>query len=483
MRIIMTPVGSGGDVHPYVSVALALQQRGHDVSMIINPYFGPLLDRVGLPFVPIGTVGDYHTILGHPDLWHDRRGLHVLGGAVRRWGLEAFELLRAEAAGGPPVVVAPGLAFSARVAHETLGLPLVTMHLQPSCLLSAHEASVPHAYLRSINRWPAPLKRLALAAGDRVADRALAPAANALRAELGLPPVRHIVSAWWHSPQRVIGLFPDWYAAVQPDWPRQTTLTGFPLYDAADAAPLAPALDDWLSESDAAGRRPVVFVAGTGNRQASRFFQAGADACRRLGRPGLLLTRFPEQLPDPLPAGVRHADYAPPQPGAAAGRCHRPPRRYRHRGGGTPGRLPPARDADDVRSARQRRPPDTPGRGPHLVARRRPRPRRRARPRRPPRVGRHRPRLPRRRAALRGRRSSDPHLRADRSHRVTDTREESGVPALLAERVPRIPIQRRVETPPRGRARGRRRASSLNRRARGAAGSTAPPGRRQNEVE
>ena len=311
MRIIMTPVGSGGDVHPYVSVALALQRRGHDVSMIINPHFGPLLDRVGLPFVPIGTADDYDAVLSHPDLWHDRRGLSVLGGALRRWGREGFELIRAAAAGSPPVLVAPGLAFSARVAHEVLGLPLVTMHLQPSCLVSVHEAPVQHEYLRSINRWPAPLKRLVLALGDHMADRALAPAANALRAELDLPPVRRITSEWWHSPQRVIGLFPDWYAPAQPDWPRQTILTGFPLYDAADAAPLAPALDDWLSESDAAGRRPMVFVAGTGNRQGARFFQAGADACRRLGRPGLLLTRFPAQLPDPLPAGVRHADYAP----------------------------------------------------------------------------------------------------------------------------------------------------------------------------
>ena len=311
MRIIMTPVGSGGDVHPYVGVALALQRRGHDVSMIINPYFGPLLDRVGVPFVPIGTAEDYHAILDDPELWHDRRGLQVLGGAVQRFAVEAFELIRTEAAGGAPVLVAPGLAFSARVAHEALGLPLVTMHLQPSCLVSVHEAPVLHPRLRSINRWPALPRRLVLALGDRLADRALAPAANGLRAELDLPPVRRIASEWWHSPQRVIGLFPDWYAPVQPDWPRQTTLTGFPLYDAGDAAPLAPALDDWLSESDAAGRRPVVFVAGTGNRQGSRFFQAGADACRRLGRPGLLLTRFPEQLPDPLPAGVRHADYAP----------------------------------------------------------------------------------------------------------------------------------------------------------------------------
>ena len=311
MRIIMTPVGSGGDVHPYVKVALALQRRGHDVSMIINPYFGPLLDRVGVPFVPIGTADDYHETIAHPDLWHDRRGLHVLGGVVQRWGLEGFELIRTEAERGAPVLVSPGLAFSARVAHEALGLPLVTMHLQPSCLVSAHDTPVLHPLLRSINRWPAPLKRLVLRLGDHMADRALAPAANGLRARLDLPPVRRIASEWWHSPQRVIGLFPDWYAAVQPDWPRQTTLTGFPLYDAADATPPAPALDDWLSECDAAGRRPVVFVAGTGNRQGTRFFQAGADACRRLGRPGLLLTRFPEQLPDPLPDGVRHADYAP----------------------------------------------------------------------------------------------------------------------------------------------------------------------------
>lgn len=311
MRILMTPVGSGGDVHPYVKVALALQQRGHDVSMIINPYFGPLLDRVGLPFVPIGTADDYHAILDNPELWHDRRGLRVLGGAVQRFALEAFELIRAEAGRGAPVLVAPGLAFSARVAHEVLGLPLVTMHLQPSCLVSVHEMPVLHPRLRSINRWPAPIRRLVLALGDHLADRALAPAANGLRTRLDLPPVRRIASEWWHSPQRVIGLFPDWYAAAQPDWPRQTTLTGFPLYDAGDADPLTPALDDWLSACEAAGRRPAVFVAGTGNRQASRFFRAGADACRRLDRPGLLLTRFPEQLPHPLPDGVRHADYAP----------------------------------------------------------------------------------------------------------------------------------------------------------------------------
>jgi UDP:flavonoid glycosyltransferase YjiC (YdhE family) len=35
------------------------------------------------------------------------------------------------------------------------------------------------------------------------------------------------------------------------------------------------------------------------------------DACRRLGRRGLLLSRYRDQLPADLPPGVRHFDYVP----------------------------------------------------------------------------------------------------------------------------------------------------------------------------
>jgi UDP:flavonoid glycosyltransferase YjiC (YdhE family) len=42
-----------------------------------------------------------------------------------------------------------------------------------------------------------------------------------------------------------------------------------------------------------------------------RFFHSAAQACALLGRRGVLLTRYPEQLPAKLPAGVIHCDYAP----------------------------------------------------------------------------------------------------------------------------------------------------------------------------
>ena len=41
------------------------------------------------------------------------------------------------------------------------------------------------------------------------------------------------------------------------------------------------------------------------------FFDAAAEACRLLGRRGLLLTRHTEHLPATLPPGVIHVPYAP----------------------------------------------------------------------------------------------------------------------------------------------------------------------------
>ena len=39
---------------------------------------------------------------------------------------------------------------------------------------------------------------------------------------------------WWHSPQCVLGLWPEWFGPIVPDWPGQTRLCGFPLYDEKD---------------------------------------------------------------------------------------------------------------------------------------------------------------------------------------------------------------------------------------------------------
>ena len=102
-------------------------------------------------------------------------------------------------------------------------------------------------------------------------------------------------------------LFPEWFAPPQPDWPNNLVQTGFPLWDERTDAGLAPEVKEFLD----AGEPPIVFTPGSANIFGKRFFGAAIEACQRLGHRGILLTRFPEQIPDRLPSGVRHFDYIP----------------------------------------------------------------------------------------------------------------------------------------------------------------------------
>jgi len=140
-----------------------------------------------------------------------------------------------------------------------------------------------------------------------VLDPAIGTPLNAFRATKGLKPVSSVTGDWWHSPDLVIGLFPEWFAPPQPDWPPQVRLTGFPLFDEKGLEPLPPALLDFLD----AGDKPIAFTPGSANTHGRAFFAAAADACARLGRRGLLLTRHADTLPPTLPPGVIHVSYAP----------------------------------------------------------------------------------------------------------------------------------------------------------------------------
>jgi UDP:flavonoid glycosyltransferase YjiC (YdhE family) len=129
---------------------------------------------------------------------------------------------------------------------------------------------------------------------------------NEWRRELGLPPVTRVFRDWIHSPQRVIGLFPDWFGLPQPDWPAAVRLTGFPLYDDSDQVTLPAPLTRFLE----GGPPPLLFTPGTANRSAAQFFSAAIDATQRLGRRALLLTRYREQLPA-LPPTAHHEAFVP----------------------------------------------------------------------------------------------------------------------------------------------------------------------------
>jgi UDP:flavonoid glycosyltransferase YjiC (YdhE family) len=104
-------------------------------------------------------------------------------------------------------------------------------------------------------------------------------------------------------------MFPEWFAPRQPDWPKQTVLTGFPLFDERGHAELPGELQNFLN--DKPDDPPIAFTPGSAMFFGHGFFQAAAEACRMIGRRGILLTRHSEQVSASLPPGVIHVPYAP----------------------------------------------------------------------------------------------------------------------------------------------------------------------------
>ena len=307
MRVILCPVGSHGDVHPFVAVGLAMRDRGHAVTLITAEPFRELADRHGFAFAPTGTAEDYHELTHDPDLWHPSRSMRVLFGPPRfeRMLRDGHAQLLAAIEPGNTVVVGGSLGLSGRIAQDALGVPFVSVHLQPAAILSV--VNPPRlGTLRVREWWPHWFRRALYWAGDRlVLDPLMAPAVNRLRAEAGLPRIRRVFGPWRHSPVRILAFFPKWYADA-PDYPAHLAHVGFVKYDQPER-PTPPAVEAFLR----AGPPPVAVSFGTAMRAGKPYFTAAVEAFRRTGLRGLILAKSGDQIPTDLPADVIHADYAP----------------------------------------------------------------------------------------------------------------------------------------------------------------------------
>jgi len=319
VNVLLTSIGTAGDVYPFIGLGIALRRRGHRATLLVNEHFKSLVTSNDLEFAPLGTAEEYHKALmdsqeyqkslQDPKFWKQFDGVKTLVESICDTMRAQYDAVTQRYEAGSTVVVASGAGFGVRVAQEKFSIPVATVVLQPAALRSAHAmprvAGAPY-----LPRWLPPFsKRFFFRFADVILDRLFhAPEVNAFRAELGLPEVRRMMKDWWLSPQRVITLFPDWFCERQPDWPESLRMTGFPLYDGqADDAALPEDVRSFLDQ----GEPPIVFTPGSGMMQGHMFFQTGADACKLLGARGVFLTRHLDQIPRSLPESVRHFSYVP----------------------------------------------------------------------------------------------------------------------------------------------------------------------------
>ncbi len=301
--ILLCTIGSAGDVYPFIGIGKQLRERGFRVVLITSQYFEAQAHNAGLEFIGLGSTEDYQSIIQDPDLWSPDKGFKVFAERVVFPIMEPAYQSIASFDPTQTILVAQGQFFAAHIAHEKLGFSFITIHLSPAAFRSVHEfLMVP------IPLPPFVIRALYSLIDALLLDKLFAPNINRFRQSLNLPPIKKIFGGWMHSPQKNLGLFPEWFARLQTDWPSQTQLTGFIYYDNQNENEELPKEVELFLN---AGSPPIIFTAGTAMKHGSQFFLDCIKACELLGERGMLLTGHPEQLPAELPEGIQHFSYIP----------------------------------------------------------------------------------------------------------------------------------------------------------------------------
>lgn len=313
MRLLLCPLGSHGDVHPYLALGRALKQRGHEAVVCTNPYFEGLVREAGLDFRPLGerfelskaaqTPGAMSPFLGPIKLMQKLILPEVEGGIAQMEShIAAFK---------PDACVLHPIALGGPIVCEKMGVPWVGVALAPVCWWNAKDtvAFGPFDPTRP-SRW---IVRVNMIGGRMVTryffDRPL----NRIRAKLGMRPAKHQFRTLNTGGVVNLGMWsPEYRPKLEGD-PVGGRIVGFPWFDRVGAAEdYWPQIERFLDEGKGAEDAPIVFTMGTAAvHVAGKYFEVAAATAKAMGRRAILLCGKPEYAPTTLPPGVVAFPYAP----------------------------------------------------------------------------------------------------------------------------------------------------------------------------
>lgn len=282
MRVLLSTIGTRGEVQPLVALAVRLRELGQDVRLCAPPDFRDWAERLGISFVPLG-----------PELRPTAKPDSAMTKAMatpegRRAMAEAmvvgqFETMPEAAEGCDAVVAGMALNIAAHSVAERKGIPYFFTAYCPITLPSLHhrppvfagwapkdpDAAIPALWADDAERWNAHWGGVL----------------NAQREKLGLPPVDDVRGhVFTESP---------WLAAdpVLAPWRAPSALdvhqTG--AWILPDHSPLSPELEAFLDD----GEPPVYFGFGS-IRAPEEIAKAMIESARAHGRRAIVFRGWTE---------------------------------------------------------------------------------------------------------------------------------------------------------------------------------------------
>lgn len=312
-RIVLTTLGSRGDLNPFLALALGLRTRGHEVLFAVEQNFRQAVMEAGFPV---------HLLPGDIDAVFAAYPRQIFGSSlplltarlliekhVLPTAAATIEELRAACAEADLFVSTAHQVLASTVA-DLVQAPWVTIALTPATIPSTSIAPLPA--LGALPDFLRPLiYRSSWAAGMASLRPVVDAPINRLRAHYMLPPRHNLFFGGNLSHTLTAVIISPAFVSSPADWPSSIRQTGFCFWDTPAAWDEPGELSLFLQEA-----QPVVVVSSGSMSLLLRdafasFYQTSISAIRQVGARALVIGAPPGLLPASLPKEVYALPFAP----------------------------------------------------------------------------------------------------------------------------------------------------------------------------
>jgi rhamnosyltransferase subunit B len=278
-----------GDIQPLLRIGVALEKRGHAVTIFSHYGDGSLVRERKIAFVPWDCPDHYcqmqpqmprllesssHHLQDWTEFYQKHHGTAQC--------LAEYEKLKQHCKPGETVILTRhDVAFAPILAGEKLQIPIAPLYLTP------HD-------LERLKLW------------DELFGLQLTAELNQVRRQLHLAPVRGWMD-WLHSLACALGTWAPWYALQEADWPIGVQATGFIFNEYTDDTPIPGEIQAVLEQSES----PVLICGDAGPMAFPEFYATAIKLCDSANLPTIVIDENRDMLPRNLPESIHWASRLP----------------------------------------------------------------------------------------------------------------------------------------------------------------------------
>jgi UDP:flavonoid glycosyltransferase YjiC (YdhE family) len=298
-RILIVGKGGYGDMFPMFAIAKRLKANGHFVSIAAEGHHADAAIQLNIPLIKLDSP---NTSSMAPGSFSLSSKFHSITEIIQtlspiNFNVE-YEILVA-IAGDYDLMVGNQLAYSGSMVSKKLGKPWVFCAPSPLAFPSYNDPPL-YPYIHGLQNLSMayPFTQRPYIALARGVSRLIMSSVIWQQRRLGIKNTGHPRFEGMYSEHLNLLMTSSVLVTPQPDWPKNTVLSGFTWFEPDFMKDEVKSLK--LSQFIESGPPPVIFAPGGSKRtQPGRFFTESVKACKQLGLRAVLLVaqRFHAELP------------------------------------------------------------------------------------------------------------------------------------------------------------------------------------------